>query len=135
MNLAVDEVLPGGDPLLEECAILALHHLIAAREVRRYPAADVPQAIGGETPAFPEAFVDWPGIAVPEVLNDHEEHREFSERQSESVPVPERSNSAEYWRNSSGSSVMNGIGITGRSPPCADRLVQWLAALTSGRFE
>jgi hypothetical protein len=72
--LEFNEIVPGSRPLVEKDAIIALHDLIAACEVRGHPAADVVQAIGREAPTRSEAFVNRSRVSVPEVFDDHEEH-------------------------------------------------------------
>jgi len=74
MNLEVDEIAPGAEPRIEKCGIRALHDLIAMREIRRDPAGHVAQSFRCESPVKPESLVHRPWVAVPKVLDNHEEH-------------------------------------------------------------
>ena len=75
MNFELDDVIPRGEPLIEERPIVAFHDLITAREVRRYPAANVRQAVRGKPAATAKPVVDRTGVAVSKMLNDQKEHR------------------------------------------------------------
>jgi Semialdehyde dehydrogenase, dimerisation domain len=74
-HLHVGDVAPAGDPLVEEATILTLHELVAAAHVHRDPARDVREALGRLPSFVPEPPVHRDGIAVPEALDDHVEHR------------------------------------------------------------
>ena len=73
-DLEIDDVAPVRHPLVEQAAIVALHHLVTAREIVGDPARDVPQPVRGEPPAVAKASVDGDRIAITEPLDDHEVH-------------------------------------------------------------
>ena len=74
MDLEVHEIGPGGDPLIEQLTIVALHDLIAVREVGRHPTVDVSQPFGRESAFRPEPDVDGLRVPVLVMLDDHVEH-------------------------------------------------------------
>jgi TonB-dependent SusC/RagA subfamily outer membrane receptor len=74
MNLELDQVRPCRHPGIEERTVVALHDLVAAREVLGHPTAHVRQPLGGESTARTKARVDRCRVAVAEVLDDHVQH-------------------------------------------------------------
>ena len=74
MDLEIDKVGPCGDPLIKHITVFAFHDLVASRQVRGNPAADVGEAGRGKPALGAKPLVDGPRVAASEVLNDHEEH-------------------------------------------------------------
>src|SRR5262249_54059404 len=72
--LEVDEGAPRRGPLVAEPALLALHQLIAGRQVGRDPAGDIGQPLRQASALVPESPVDRHRIPVPEPLHEHVEH-------------------------------------------------------------
>src|SRR5262245_42178728 len=71
-HLEVDPVRPVCGPLVKECFVVGLHHLVAAAKVQIDPAGDVAKPFRCQTAFVPKAPIDGCGLARPEVL-DHRE--------------------------------------------------------------
>src|SRR5581483_9692500 len=71
MHLELDQVAPVRDPLVEQRAVVRLHHLIAATQVVVDPARDVGETLRGQASLGSEAAIHRRGVTVPEVLDDH----------------------------------------------------------------
>src|SRR5690349_17846154 len=67
VTLEVHQIRPRGHPRVEQRTIVALHDLIAAREIVGHPARDVRQAVGRETSLHSKTLVDG-SSACSEVL-------------------------------------------------------------------
>src|SRR5262252_10806270 len=74
MDLEIDEVRPGGEPLVEQAPVVAFHDLVAVREIVRDPTVDVVQSFGRQAPFGAKTSVDRLRVAVAEVFDDHVEH-------------------------------------------------------------
>src|ERR1700682_4418957 len=74
-HLKLREVGPIRHPLVEECSVVAIHHLKAALEVSRDPARYIAHALGRHAPLLLKTAVDRLCIAISKVLDHHEKHQ------------------------------------------------------------
>jgi hypothetical protein len=59
-------------PFIEQSAVGRFHQLVARSQVIYDPARYIHKAFGGHTASLLESFIYRPGLAIAEVLDDHE---------------------------------------------------------------
>ena len=71
VHLEVSQILPTRDPLIQESRIARLHQLKTPLEFFIDPTRDVFQSFRSETAAIAEPSINWKGILIQELFNDH----------------------------------------------------------------
>src|SRR5438132_13407626 len=77
-HLELDQVVPAGGPLRQECSVLALHDLEAAPEVLRDPTCHVSKALGRDPAVIAYAAVHGQRLSSTNMYDDHVTYATFT---------------------------------------------------------